>query len=100
MILHTHNRSAMPPRLIRALRWFDSTTNELVDEAVLPAVTAKDLHKRSDTLDDVDAVLCYAVTPKQAAFVAERSGVQLDLERYDYFVEVDAVSVAAETAAI
>ena len=100
MNLHTHNCSAMPPRLIRVLRWFDPTTNELVDEAVLPAVTAEDLHRRFDTLDDVDAVLCYPVTPKQAAFVGERSGVELDLERYNYFVEVDAVSVAAEAVAI
>lgn len=78
--------------VVRVLRWYEKAPGErLLGEVIIPGAELHVLRRvfgvpPSDPMYD-----CWPVGPLQVAEVSAMAGFALDLERFCYFVEADAV---------
>jgi hypothetical protein len=79
---------------VRVLRWFDRQTDEFVGSAPLHGISLTMLQP----LFNVDAgdpmYDCFRLGPSQASQLQAFVDVPIQLDRYEYFLEVDAVTPA------
>ena len=84
-------RKVKAPRVIRIVRWFDRNTDKIVGSAPLRGISLESLQRmfgidRKDPMYD-----CSPITESQATQLQAFLDVPLQLDRYDYFVEADAI---------
>lgn len=79
------------PGVCRVVRWFDRTTDELVGSAPIHGIELGDLQRMFGVGPDDPMYDCYAVTPVQASQLQAYVDAPMLLDRYDYFVEADAL---------
>lgn len=71
----------------RKIRYFDKTTFEFIGEFKMETINKKYLIRLFD-LENSDTVsLSYFISNKQKVYLERFSGLQMDLSRYDYFIE-------------
>ncbi len=77
--------------LRRMLRWFDPETDEMMGEAVLDGLGLEELQRMFGVESGNPMFDSFPVGAEQAVRLAEAGGVGLEMERFEYFVETDAV---------
>ena len=80
------------PQVHRVLRWFDRVSDELVGSAPILGVKLVDLQRMFGVEPDNPMYDCYPVTPTQASQIQACVDAPILLDKYDYFVEADAVA--------
>jgi hypothetical protein len=83
----THTDTSEVNRLLRAYR--RDPHDELVGEWPIRGLTRQGLNELFGAADEMYD--CYPVREEQAPALERATGIALDLDRYDYFVEADAV---------
>ena len=76
------------------LRWFSRDTDELAGEEPLRGVTVEKLRRLFPNDDDPQRYLSYELTADQLDAVQRYVEHRIDLSRYAYVVEADAVTSA------
>lgn len=69
------------------LAWYSKTNDDLVGEERLLETSEKDVRKAFDLDDDEYPGDCLTVTSEHESFLQQRTSVNVDLDRFDYFVE-------------
>ena len=90
LTLVSNSSNSTATTILRAnprLKYFDKETFEFVDEISLVDIKDKYLKKIFE-LEDRDPLLqSYLVTAKQKKYMERLSGLEIDLDQYDYFME-------------
>lgn len=77
-------------RVVRLLRVYSKVGNELLEEYPLEHTTLDDLQRAFGVEPDDPMYDCYRVTAREVRFINGRVAHDVQLDRYDYFVECDA----------
>jgi len=80
------------PRVCRVMRWFDRSSDELVGSAPIRGIHLTELQRMFGVEPDDPMYDCYPVTPTQASQLQACVDVPILLDKYDYFVEADAIT--------
>jgi hypothetical protein len=84
--------SGSTPRVTRWLRWFDTRADRLVGQKRLEGITLEELQ----ALFSVDAKNpmydCWKVEAAHVRRLEAAIGDRIDLDRFEYFVEADAMA--------
>ena len=84
--------------LRRYVTWFSRVTDELMGEETLRGVEADDLRELLHT-DPLDPLYdCYPVTADERDWVQQHIQHRIRLDRYDYFIEAEAVTAHATSS--
>ncbi|GCA71872.1 hypothetical protein MiYa_03415 [Microcystis aeruginosa NIES-2519] len=74
--------------LIRVLVWFNKDNDDYVGEYTLNILDINELKKIFNVTDsDEQMINCYPVFVEQASYLESLLNIEIDLEKYDYFVE-------------
>lgn len=79
-------------QIVRFIRFFDRKNGKLAGEIALPPVALAPLQKLFEQPSDNPMYDCFEIDESQRAYFEVLSGRKLDFERYEYFLECDAVS--------
>jgi hypothetical protein len=78
--------------VVRVVRWFDKSSDRLVGEAVMASARLEELQALFDVAPDNPMYDSWIVGPNQAGALSRMTGVPVDLDRFDYFVDAHAAS--------
>ena len=83
--------STSTPRVTRWLRWFDTRSEQLAGEKQLEGITLEDLQILFSVSADNPMYDCWRVEAVHVRRLEAAIGDRIDLDRFEYFVEADAV---------
>lgn len=72
---------------VRHIRYFDKQTFEFIGEVEMDEINIKYLRKIFKLEDNDKLLLSYEITKKQKMYMEKLSGLNINLEKYDYFME-------------
>jgi len=75
----------------RWLRWFDRRGEHLVGEKELTGITLEELQTMFSVSADNPMYDCFRVQAPQVDRLARAIGDRLDMDKFEYFVEADAL---------
>ncbi len=79
-----------PEKLPRCLTYFDKITEKYIGKISIPEVELKQIQKLWNEPEDEPMVDCYPLnTKEQMEFFEKIISAKLNLEAYDYFLEVE-----------
>lgn len=81
------------PDVRRLLRWYDRRSDELVGSAPLQHIELPALQRIFGLAADDPMYNAYPVTAREASQLQAYVDVPLQLDRHDYFIEADAISL-------
>ena len=74
-------------QIIYHIRFFDKKSYDFVGEVEMDQISNKYLRKIFELEDNDNFLLSYVVTQKQKKYVEKLSGLKINLDKYDYFME-------------
>jgi len=85
-------------KIIRVLRWFEKDPNDsLVGEAELRNITVGELNRIfGEQPNDPKFYACHPVQAQHVPLLQHHTKTFIDLTRYDYFIEYDAIDVVTK----
>lgn len=76
--------------VVRVLRWYEKSGDQLVGEAVLNALKLPELQRLFEESSDNLMVDCFPVSKAQINQLQKEMAEPIDLSAYDYYLECDA----------
>ena len=77
-----------PPKLVtRKIRYFDKNTFEFINEVTMDEINKNYLIKLFDLKKDDTILLSYSINDRQKLYLERISGLNIALDKYDYFME-------------
>ena len=88
------------PSVIRVMRWFEKDPDDsLIGETELCHITIDELNEIFGAQpDDPKFYACHPVEPQHLKMLQPHTETFIDLTRYDYFVECDAVNTVTNNS--
>ena len=78
---------------MRVLRWYEKNPRDrLVGQATLSDVGLPELQRLFDISVDDQMYDCYPVAQKHKEYLEQHVDTEINLSKYDYFIECDAVT--------
>ncbi len=73
--------------LVHHIRFFDKNSFDFVGEVEMMEVGEKYLRTLFELKKNDPILLSYAITPRQKKYMEKLSGLKINLDKYDYFME-------------
>lgn len=74
-------------QLVHHIRFFDKKSFDFVGEVEMIEISEKYLRKLFKLKKNDPVLLSYAITPRQKKYMEKLSGLKINLDKYDYFME-------------
>ena len=86
-LLSLIKRSVPITQIVYHIRWFDKKSYDFIGELKMDQINHKYLRKTFELEDNDKMLLSYVINQKHKKYLEKFSRLNIDLEKYDYFME-------------